>query len=78
MQIWPWWKNEPVAPAEAARSTSAPGSTIATLLPPSSVHDEYVDRLVARAEALAVGDPSTEQVHLGPIIDEKTRPACPA
>ena len=35
------------------------------------VHDEYVDRLVARAEALAVGDPSTEQVHLGPIIDEK-------
>ena len=36
----------------------------------ADVHDEYVQRLTERAEALAVGDPSTGQVHLGPIIDE--------
>ncbi|WP_328885528.1 aldehyde dehydrogenase family protein [Streptomyces sp. NBC_00316] len=35
----------------------------------ASLHDEYVERLAAKADALAVGDPYREQVHLGPIID---------
>ncbi|MFJ2594041.1 aldehyde dehydrogenase family protein [Streptomyces erythrochromogenes] len=35
----------------------------------ASLHDEYVERLAARAEELAVGDPYREQVHLGPLID---------
>ncbi|MGW7454914.1 aldehyde dehydrogenase family protein [Streptomyces sp. NPDC054787] len=35
----------------------------------ASLHDEYVERLAARAEALAVGDPYREPVHLGPLID---------
>ncbi|GAB2886774.1 benzaldehyde dehydrogenase [Streptomyces deserti] len=35
----------------------------------ASVYDEYVERLAARADSLAVGDPHREQVHLGPIID---------
>ncbi|ETT26550.1 putative benzaldehyde dehydrogenase oxidoreductase protein [Rhodococcus aetherivorans] len=34
-----------------------------------SVYDEYVAQLAAKAEALPVGDPATEQVALGPIID---------
>ncbi|MER0449561.1 aldehyde dehydrogenase family protein [Streptomyces sp. Edi4] len=34
-----------------------------------SLYDEYVERLAARADALAVGDPYREQVHLGPVID---------
>ncbi|MGW6901749.1 aldehyde dehydrogenase family protein [Streptomyces sp. NPDC054919] len=35
----------------------------------ASLLDEYVERLVAKADALAVGDPHREQVHLGPVID---------
>ncbi|AXE24191.1 benzaldehyde dehydrogenase [Streptomyces globosus] len=35
----------------------------------ASLYDEYVERLAAKAEALAVGDPYREQVHLGPLID---------
>src|SRR5574340_263174 len=35
-----------------------------------SVYDEYVAKLAAKAEALPVGDPVTEQVALGPIIDQ--------
>ncbi|MFJ3974081.1 aldehyde dehydrogenase family protein [Streptomyces sp. NPDC090021] len=35
----------------------------------ASLFDEYVERLAARAEELAVGDPYREQVHLGPLID---------
>ncbi|MFE0601863.1 aldehyde dehydrogenase family protein [Streptomyces sp. NPDC058892] len=35
----------------------------------ASLHDEYVERLAARAEELSVGDPYREQVHLGPLID---------
>ncbi|MEU7178241.1 MULTISPECIES: aldehyde dehydrogenase family protein [Streptomyces] len=35
----------------------------------ASLHDEYVARLAARADALTVGDPYREQVHLGPVID---------
>ncbi|QMV24490.1 aldehyde dehydrogenase family protein [Streptomyces sp. SCUT-3] len=35
-----------------------------------SVYDEYVERLAAKADSLAVGDPARERVHLGPVIDE--------
>ncbi len=38
-----------------------------------SLADEYVTRLAAKADALAVGDPATEPVALGPIIDERQR-----
>lgn len=36
-----------------------------------SLHDEYVAALADKAEHLPVGDPATEQVALGPIIDER-------
>lgn len=36
----------------------------------SSVADEYIERLAARAGNLACGNPSQEQVHLGPLINE--------
>ncbi|BCK68051.1 aldehyde dehydrogenase [Streptomyces libani subsp. rufus] len=36
-----------------------------------SVADEYLDRLTKRAERLRVGDPWTEQVDLGPLINSK-------
>ncbi|MFJ3921685.1 aldehyde dehydrogenase family protein [Streptomyces sp. NPDC090022] len=39
----------------------------------SSLYDEYVERLAARAESLAVGDPHRERVHLGPLIDAAQR-----
>ncbi|MEV7612080.1 aldehyde dehydrogenase family protein [Streptomyces sp. NPDC089799] len=39
----------------------------------ASLYDEYVERLAARAESLAVGDPYREQVHLGPVIDRTQR-----
>jgi benzaldehyde dehydrogenase (NAD) len=35
----------------------------------ASLYEEYVERLAAKADSLAVGDPNREQVHLGPIID---------
>ncbi|MFJ8311486.1 MULTISPECIES: benzaldehyde dehydrogenase [unclassified Streptomyces] len=35
----------------------------------ASLYEEYVERLAAQADALAVGDPYREQVHLGPVID---------
>ena len=35
-----------------------------------SLYEEYVERLAAKADSLAVGDPHREQVHLGPIIDD--------
>ncbi|MBD0741819.1 benzaldehyde dehydrogenase [Streptomyces sp. CBMA152] len=35
----------------------------------ASLYEEYVERLAARADALGVGDPYREQVHLGPLID---------
>ena len=35
-----------------------------------SLYAEYVERLAAKADSLAVGDPNREQVHLGPIIDD--------
>lgn len=37
------------------------------------VAEEYVERLAAKAEHLPVGNPATEQVALGPIIDEGRR-----
>jgi benzaldehyde dehydrogenase (NAD) len=36
-----------------------------------SVADEYLEQLAKRAERLPVGDPFTEQVALGPLINEK-------
>ncbi len=38
-----------------------------------SRYEEYVARLAAKAEALPVGDPATEQVALGPVIDAGQR-----
>jgi benzaldehyde dehydrogenase (NAD) len=38
-----------------------------------AVYDEYVSRLADKAGHLPVGDPATEQVALGPIIDERQR-----
>ena len=35
----------------------------------ASIAEEYTDRLVARAEALPVGDPWREDVRVGPLID---------
>ena len=35
----------------------------------AEVAEEYLDRLTRRAEKLTVGDPWTEQVDLGPIVD---------
>jgi benzaldehyde dehydrogenase (NAD) len=37
------------------------------------VYDEYVARLAGKAEHLPVGNPATEQVALGPIIDQRQR-----
>ncbi|MDD4867082.1 MAG: aldehyde dehydrogenase family protein [Mycobacterium sp.] len=34
------------------------------------VHDQFVERFVARAKALVVGDPADPSTQLGPIIDE--------
>ncbi|MFG2127053.1 benzaldehyde dehydrogenase [Streptomyces sp. NPDC048751] len=34
-----------------------------------SLYEEYVERLAAKADSLAVGDPHRAQVHLGPLID---------
>jgi benzaldehyde dehydrogenase (NAD) len=38
-----------------------------------SVADDYVERLAAKASGLPVGNPATEQVALGPIIDAAQR-----
>jgi benzaldehyde dehydrogenase (NAD) len=38
-----------------------------------SIYDDYVHRLVAKAETLTVGNPATADVSLGPIIDAKQR-----
>jgi benzaldehyde dehydrogenase (NAD) len=38
-----------------------------------SIYDDYVYRLVAKAETLTVGNPMTGDVSLGPIIDAKQR-----
>ncbi|MFM9369915.1 benzaldehyde dehydrogenase [Streptomyces sp. Da 82-17] len=36
----------------------------------ASLYDEYVERLAAKADTLAVGDPHRDPVHLGPLIDQ--------
>ncbi len=36
------------------------------------IYDDFVDQLAAKAGHLPVGDPSTEQVALGPVIDERS------
>ncbi|BBC38444.1 Benzaldehyde dehydrogenase [Streptomyces graminofaciens] len=36
----------------------------------ASLYEEYVERLAAKADSLAVGDPHREHVHLGPVIDD--------
>ncbi|WP_133915627.1 benzaldehyde dehydrogenase [Streptomyces sp. NBC_00582] len=36
----------------------------------ASLYEEYVERLAAKADSLAVGDPHRAQVHLGPLIDD--------
>jgi benzaldehyde dehydrogenase (NAD) len=38
-----------------------------------AIYDEYVERLAAKAGHLPVGNPATDQVALGPIIDERQR-----
>jgi benzaldehyde dehydrogenase (NAD) len=38
-----------------------------------SIYDEYVARLADKASHLPVGNPATEQVALGPIIDDRQR-----
>ncbi|MGH3933956.1 MAG: aldehyde dehydrogenase family protein [Pseudonocardiaceae bacterium] len=38
-----------------------------------SLYPEYVDRLAATADGMPVGDPATEQVALGPVIDAVQR-----
>jgi benzaldehyde dehydrogenase (NAD) len=35
----------------------------------ASLFEEYVERLAAKADAMAVGDPFRDEVHLGPLID---------
>ena len=37
------------------------------------IYDDYVGRLAEKASHLLVGNPATEQVALGPIIDERQR-----
>lgn len=61
MQIWPWCRNEPNAPAEAALATSAPGSTTSALFPPSS----RWTRLSARAAA----SPTLRPAAVEPVND---------
>lgn len=70
----------PGADLEAAASAGAFGSwfhqgqicmTTGRHLVHDSIYDDYVAALAEHAAKLPVGDPSTEEVALGPIIDEK-------
>ncbi|HEY1016952.1 MAG TPA: aldehyde dehydrogenase family protein, partial [Herpetosiphonaceae bacterium] len=45
------------------------------LLLPDSLHDEFVERLVARAEKLVLGDPLELTNDLGPLVSESQRRA---
>jgi benzaldehyde dehydrogenase (NAD) len=38
-----------------------------------SIADRYVERLATTARQLPVGDPATQEVALGPIIDQRQR-----
>lgn len=39
----------------------------------TSLYEEYVERLAAKASSLTVGDPYRAPVHLGPLIDRRQR-----
>jgi aldehyde dehydrogenase (NAD+) len=43
------------------------------LLLPDAIHDEVVDRLVALAQAVKVGDPTDPHVQMGPLISDTQR-----
>jgi len=43
------------------------------LLVPDAIHDEVVDRLVALAQAVQVGDPTDPDVQMGPLISDTQR-----
>jgi aldehyde dehydrogenase (NAD+) len=43
------------------------------LLLPNSIHDEFVARMVERAENLTVGDPQDEATDMGPLVSEEQR-----
>ena len=43
------------------------------LLVEQSIHDEFVDAVVAAAEAFRVGDPSDEDTQMGPLISDDQR-----
>lgn len=69
----------PGADVDAAVSAAAFGSfmhagqicmTTGRHLVHSSLYDEYVAKLAAKADGLPMGDPHTEQVAVGPIIDD--------
>ncbi|KAA1424958.1 aldehyde dehydrogenase family protein [Mumia zhuanghuii] len=47
--------------------------TVGRHLVHESLYDAYVEKLAAKADHLPVGNPATEQVALGPIIDEGQR-----
>lgn len=47
--------------------------TIGRHLVHESLYDEYVQRLADKAAALPVGNPATDEVALGPVIDEGQR-----
>lgn len=75
----------PGADGDAAVSAAAFGSfmhagqicmTTGRHLVHSSLYDEYVEKLAAKAAALPVGDPHTEQVAVGPLIDDRQAQHC--
>lgn len=70
------------ADAEAAVNLAAWGSffhqgqicmTVGRHLVHASLYDEFVERLADKANHLPVGDPATEEVALGPVIDAGQR-----
>src|SRR6478736_776230 len=70
------------ADVEAAAGLAAWGSflnqgqicmTTGRHLVAASVYDDFVDALAEKARHLPVGDPATDQVALGPLIDERQR-----
>jgi benzaldehyde dehydrogenase (NAD) len=43
------------------------------LLVQRGIYDRFVERLAAKAKSLTVGDPASQEVHLGPLINEQQR-----
>ncbi|WP_216695284.1 aldehyde dehydrogenase family protein [Dietzia psychralcaliphila] len=43
------------------------------LLLPSSIHDEFVDRMVERLKTIVIGDPSNPATDIGPLISAEQR-----